>query len=590
MKTIKLTSLTIILISSFFFFSQKVNAQSATILFQDDFSTGFTKWEPVRDNGWPWIIVDGKAEAYINRGSTITEMVPKDQYWDPTWGNMEYQLEFTPLEGTDQNISFSFNSLLSWYEIHFAGGSVSTIGIKNSRLVLKDSSSYRLENGTTYLLKIRMERDRLTILINDQVFLDVPNGTGDTIYGKIGIKASTGSVYPTRVQFDNIVVRSLDAPLGKNLNVNIFKQLDPLWKDQEYDHATAWSQKPIIGRWGCTVTSLAMIMNYHGLTSMPDGSTLNPSSLNAWFQSQPDGYVGDGLLNWIAGTRLTRILHELNGTPKLEYGRTSGDQLTQAIDEINNDKPVILQTVGHFLVGDGLTADESDIRIKDPAYDLDLFSQHNSDLLSTITFKPSLTDLGYLLLTHQPSLQVTLRDENGTFGVTDLQTFSDQISDPLENSGETTPARVLHQLAKPSGTKYLVEIKQASLTPFELEILAYDDQANPTMLNQAGIVGNQPIVFEITYDKNGSSSLTKTLNFTQIRRDLEMLKDNKDIKKSYVFSRLDRVARLGEEANAYGKQRYLTLFQKYFENYKKYFTANGRDYLDQQLVTLNNSL
>src|SRR5689334_9685211 len=84
-------------ITLFAYSPQRARAQE--VLFEDDFSNGLTKWQPTRDNGSMWSIVDGKAYVDVQRYYYVTEMIPKDQYWNNNWHNIEYELDFTPLEG-----------------------------------------------------------------------------------------------------------------------------------------------------------------------------------------------------------------------------------------------------------------------------------------------------------------------------------------------------------------------------------------------------------------------------------------------------------------------------------------------------------
>jgi len=60
-------------------------------------------------------------------------------------------------------------------------------------------------------------------------------------------------------------------------------------------------------------------MNFHEINKMLDGGVANPSSINTWLLSQPDGYIDSGMVNWLAITRLTKVINEQYSTPKFEY-------------------------------------------------------------------------------------------------------------------------------------------------------------------------------------------------------------------------------------------------------------------------------
>jgi hypothetical protein len=563
---------------------QPVSAQ--TINFSDDFSQGLSQWQPTRDDGKRWQVVNGQAEATMQQYFTVTELVPTDAVWNPEWKNLEYQLDFFPQQGVDRNISFGFKDLKNWYELHFNENSVHLVEVKNGIVAIDLSKPFTLKNGQTYQVKIRFQEGGLAVHLNDQELFNEhhANFTGR---GKIGLKVGSGAVAPVKSAFDNIIVRPIDS--GTQLSLPHFKQTDPQWKDQEYDSASAWSSVPTINRWGCALTSMAMIMQYHGLVKLPDGTSLTPAALNTWLKSQPDGYIGAGAINWLAVTRLTRLINEVYGTKKLEYKRVSGESLSTAITEILAHKPVVLEIAGHFLVGHGVTDDQHDLYIKDPAYSHTQFSQHQKLLLSTRTFQPSLTDLSYLLFAHQPGLTLTVTDGQRQ-AIPHLQSFEDVISDPSDQSGEKTPPLIQHQLVQPNTGTYHLTLTQPTLKPFMLEIIAYDQAANPTLLKQTGYVGTIPLTFTISYSKTEPSQLKKSLSFTQFRQDLHMLRSQRHLISSITFANLDRWAALGEQANVVNQKRYVEQIKIYLKSTRSSFTALGYGYTTQQLQTLEHTL
>ena len=129
-----------------------------------------------------------------------------------------------------------------------------------------------------------------------------------------------------------------------------------------------------------------MIFRYHGIDRLPDGRELTPSTLNSWLTDQPDGYIGPGLTNWIALTRLSRQMHPVLGTPVLEYQRLTSANISAASNQISQSLPVIVQIPGHFLVAKGIAAGQDDLIINDPAYDYDYFNQHAVSPISTRIF------------------------------------------------------------------------------------------------------------------------------------------------------------------------------------------------------------
>jgi hypothetical protein len=582
MKTPFFLSLFIIIALVFHITTRQVRAQE--LLFEDDFSHGFEKWKPTRDDGSMWSIVDGKAYVNVQRFFYITEMIPKDQYWDSSWHNISYELDFTPLAGVDRNVSFGFQDVKNWYEIHFISTEYNLVRLENGVVKLNVFSPFIMENGKTYHVKIQLFEGKIQIFIDDVKIADQNDWSFDQNYGRIGIKAGTGSVAPTRAYIDNVVVRSYVPDDGKQLHVELLKQFDPKWKDQEYDTATAWSDRPTIQRWGCALTSMAMVLRYHGLKTLPDGTELNPSTLNTWLKSQADGYLNEGSLNWVAVTRLTRLISEKFNTPKLEFSR-AGSDLNIAKSEINANRPVIVQLPGHFLVADGVPSDQSTVTIKDPAYIYTKLSQHKDPVLSLSKFIPSHTDLSYIVIAHNPGLHAILSDNAGN-SISGFEEFSNQIVDPIDNSGETTPALVLQYFAKPTSGNYTITISQDQVRPYTLQVLTYDVAANPIQKKYQGTVGPLATRFQIEYQKNTQSQIFPLASFTQFRQDLQRMKILKQFAAEAVIGQIDSLAGFGEQSSLSRQLRYIQSIQTLLNQYKSKQTNLSFTFLNESLNNL----
>lgn len=575
-----------------------VFAQTSTapIVFSEDFSGDLSKWYSYR-NGSMWSIVDGKVEAYVPNRSSLTELIPKDEYWNSDWKNYLLEYDMTPLQGVDRNTLFGFQDPSNWYEVHFVEWALNVAKVVTGTVPFSGDAPYHLVNGQTYRVAIKFNEGQITISVNGQQIFDQLDHTFADDYGRIGLKAGTGAVYPTRVQFDNVVVRWLDGPAGGGepvsadikLAVPYFSQLDDQWRTDEYDTARNWSSSPTIGRWGCLTTSMAMIMNYHGLTHLPDGQLLTPASLNNWLKSQVDGYVGEGAFNWIAASRLSRLISERYGTPKLEYLAHQGAELTTAIQEIMAGKPSVLQIEGHFLVATGLQknapeAAVADIYINDPAYDYQKLSQHQQPLLSTRTLQPSHTDLSYLLLTHSPNLQVKVTDAQGLL-IPGWQTINDQLSDQLDGSGEVQPPLVIEQLAKPSDGDYYIQVWQPDFGSFELGILAYDRQANPTSLNQQGVVGEQPLTFKIEYRSDQAATVKEQLSLDQFAADADFLIQSQLVLDKFTQQKLSILRKhLSQAQHHQNYQMFWAVLEGLLKQSPRWLSPAVKEYLNRYLA------
>lgn len=525
-----------------------IRAAEPDIVFEDDFSSGsFEKWLPVRDDGQYWQVVDGVLEVTVPKRNTITEIIPKDDYWSSDWKNIEFSYELTPLKGVDRNTSFGWESIQTWFEVHFLRYFLNLVRVGDSTVSLNVFEDFEMVNGQTYHVTIRIVDTTISLFVDGDLITEknlpsfVNNG------GKIGLKAGTGSIFPTQLRYDNISVKLVDTNEKQSLAVPEFKQTDPQWADDIYDSAQNWSDQPTMSRWGCLTSSMAMVLNYHGIETFPDGTPITPASLNQWLKSQPDGYLGEGYLNWVAMTRLTHQISQAFQTPKLEYIRSAGHDIQTSITEIHDKKPTILEIPGHFLVATGFTADKNDLRINDPGYSFEYLSQHNADLVSTRLLTPSYTDLSYLLTTGNANLTMELQKHDGS-PVENWQQFSEQLTADSETNQETQPATSIGQLAQPLHETYRLLISQKRLEPFSLKIISYDREAQPTIFEMKGWVGPEPLAFTIAFDEQGQATIRQDLSFTLIREQLAWMKNQGVIPKPQFFNQLDRFAEVGEEA------------------------------------------
>lgn len=578
----KIPFLILLSIVCFYLFLSPVKIWAINPVFKDDFSSDFNKWQLERGNMAFWSIQNGKAQAVVSNSGVITELSPKSEFWPLNLKYYEYTLEYTPLQGLDRNITFGFEDINNWYELHFLQGTLA-IRLFDGRVTWIKSINYHLANGTTHKIKLLLEEKRIQLYVNDTKLLDETND--DFVnFGKISLKAGAGAIAPTVVQFDNILVKPITDTTS--LPILELKQTDPQWSDVEYDTANTWSpNNPFIKDWGCALTSMVMILQYHGITLLPNNENITPKTLNAWLQSQEDGYLHGGLINWFAITRLTQLISEKHGTKKLEYTRINGTDYQVSKAEIANNRPVILQLPGHFVVGKGVL--ENDVVISDPAYNYTLLSQHNKSLLSTRTFYPSNTDLSGI---------VVASSEN-----TDIMIYKDQ--QPLQNSNSTnekidspfidisSPTIKVVESSKLKDGNYLIEI--ATNSPFEkyyLDLHIYDTYGNLKSKKIDGVTnGKNKSTYTFKIENNTVSNITTTTTFTTLREDLEKLYTQKDIQKKYLLLGIIQTSELAKNSEKEDQLRYFQFIEEVIDKNDRFFSATGKQYILQEIKSLKDT-
>lgn len=547
------------------------------VVFSEDFSTDFHRWEPLRDTGSQWQIIDGKADVALHQAQTISELVPKDEFWNSNWKNLEYSLDYTPLVGIDRNISFNVQNSENWYEIHFVDTFFNLVRLQNNTQPFDVYYPFVMENGRTYHITIKFDTGLIQVFCNHILIAQEFDSSFTTEYGKIGIKVSTGEVHPTRVQFDNIQVKLL-TETSERLLVPLYKQNNPLWGNFEYDTAQRWSTNPTISRWGCAVTSAAMIFRYHGIHWLPNGEEITPLTLNQWLLSQSDGYLGEGLVNWVALTRLSKLSHMQKGTTKLEYSRADSDIFSKADTSLTQNQPVIFEVPGHFVVGTGMTFNKHDAWINDPFYSYDRLSQHSVSPKSIRFFKPSQTDLSYLLITLDTPIPVFLVDENHEY-ISEVETYTEYIQSS-ENS-DTTKTLTILQLAKPSSRTYNLYLVPTQTKSYQLSILAYDVEGNVTQNHISAVNTETGTHYQIPYQKevilpntwqHFLSVLEQTFAYDYFFRYLS-------------YYQLKRIAMYALEANLPQQLRYTYLVLEFLTTFEP--TIDSKYFLELKTILLN---
>jgi len=481
---------------------------SSAIAFEDDFENGLDKWELARGSMTHWSInTNGVLEASIPDIFVISELVPKDEFWQDNWHDYQIEFDYEVLSDADVNWGWGYQDKFNWCELHHYDGILNYDHLVDGKSVFKALIFREITRNQVHHVVINSDQGEINAWMDDQYMITFKDFYQDVPTGKISLKATTGLAYPTVVRFDNVKVYLIDHQSQEDdeeeneeeevlLSVIEFKQNDASWKDEEYDHALDWgcwgdwranhpSSPPTqvtINHWGCALTSLAMIMNYHQLSTLPSGELLNPKTLNQWLKDEADGYVGEGSINWLAGARLSRLISEEyskpgNQLPTLEYSRVHSDLSSSLIDLLDEDRPAILQIPGHFLVGKGyipaLEDQELDFYINDPAYSYNKFSQHQESLLSLIDYRPSNTDLSYIMAVYPSEIDLIFYDEAGQ-EILSTSLSRDTVINPVydlddcqDDPNSPHPCIYHHSayltqlIAKPNNGKYFVDLNSS---------------------------------------------------------------------------------------------------------------------------------
>jgi hypothetical protein len=536
---------------------------ASNIIFQDNFDQDAngsfpSKWDlyPI-SNTCPdqWKVDNGILKISINNyNSCTTNIIPKKNLWSNSENNYEFSLDVTFVSGTDHNIVYRTDpSVGVGWELHFQSpGGLSFAAPSGTYNVNVPGTYY---NGNTYHITIIENGRDIQIFIDNTLIIDYVFSS-DMPQGGIALRAGVGGNPFSETWFDNIKVTTLDpddtptptptdtptpsltptpTPLSsptptppQNLAVPIFRQTDKSWSSQTYDSANFWSPfAQTIKSWGCALTSYAMVLKYFGINKLPDGSDLNPGTLNIWLKNN-HGYIdgkNSGYLNPLAISSLSKQsvkINKITSFDGLEYSRIISTNTLPLINELNNNRPAILEEPGHYVVATGITINS--FSIIDPYYtnrtDLTYYSNAFTSLNRLI---PSKTDLSYILITANQNVNVQIKDSAGN--ILGNQFLQQPLVSDDNNKTSGDPLRMVYVQKPPSGD-YQISLTSGSNEAVSVNIYSYDVNGNVATEDVPIVLSSgKPNLINLNFNNQNAnnSSVEKIATFDSLISDIRTL-------------------------------------------------------------------
>lgn len=332
-----------------------------------------------------------------------------------------------------------------------------------------------------------------------------------------------------------------------HLNVPLIKQYDFPAGAQVYDSANKWApNNPYITAWGCALTSATMVLKYFGITQLPDNTPLDPGTLNAWLKTQPDGYVGNGLFNWLAIPRLTKLIQFAGNNPNfkfdaVQYQRIQGHDTTTLTSDLQNNQPDILEEPNHFVVATGTDNADNTFTINDPYFSRNTLNDSYNNTFSSIgRYIGSHTDLSYIMLAGDQSINFSLKDNNGN--PVGFQFTQDPLADDTNPTTLNGPPVHIFYAQTPAGNgNYTVTATSSNNQPFSITSFLYDVNGNVKPVTLTGTVGtNNPNTFTLSFNSSSSSSDTiqRVVTFSTLLDDINQLHTSHLLKDGAYFAYL----------------------------------------------------
>lgn len=483
--------------------------------FSDDFSTNLNKWELVNGSMSYWLINNQALYATISQSRKLSTIVPKNEFWQDM---SEYSVDFIfkVFDNTDKNFVVGMRDAANFYDFHFYSNQLIVEDIRNGSSFHSSTMPFTLELNKDYLVHILYSKEKIELLIDGEKVFTTDQFWSPPLYGgKFGLKVSTGSVASSRAYFDQVEVKELDF---KNI---LFKQNDTKWGTEIYDHANDWSADPTMGNWGCALASAAMLLRAYGYRFLPNENELNPLSLNQWLLEQDDGYIADGLVNWLAISRLSKLLSDQknNELPKLEFNYFKGNEEENLInlqDNLLASSGQIATDGKHFFLVSKHLTELDDFVIKDPLYEQELLSEKTEAIESLRIFTPSMTDLSYLLLVLPKDFSFILSDASAN--ILDTVIFVEQIENNAEKIG--TDYQLIYY-PKPSDGEFNLTISSNLFNQTlinQVKVFLYQSDGDFQKIELSDLISDQQdlknleqLTLQIDYSKNAESTFNLSL-------------------------------------------------------------------------------
>jgi hypothetical protein len=530
-------------------------------MFTDNFNDGnFSNWVIANDvpchNAF-WEIKDGMLGMNIVDERCISNIYPNDTLWNNIGNNYIFKVDMKFVKGMDHNLAFRYtftDNHSKFYEIHFQSPNDFILdGTSDGDYLTNIPSNYPV--GDTYHIKIIVNKNNIKVYINDQLKRDFISTYDINPSGKIALRVGTGDVTSSETWFDNVEVTSIDDDNQNILNVPYFSQNDIPWGPSEYDHTSLLGltgNNASMDWWGCAVTSAAMVLRFHNINELIDGTAIDPGSVNSWLKTHNGfsyGITQDGWYSgiiWNAISALSKNIHDAGKSSlSLELDALSNTAPVLDNDLQQNHIPVILhvttktdspKSIGHYIVAKG--KQDQTYAINDPEWNYQLLTNFNNSYDQMIRYIPSNTDLSYMQLDINPSVQILVTDslgrKSGAIYINGLKQSYNEIPNskyflqsPLINPSTGNNQNTLginfneFLLQKPQNGLYTITISSNKTTDYLMNIALFEKDGTSSLNRIYGLISkNNNDFLDIDYNNEIQSHLNRVVSIQSIIQDI----------------------------------------------------------------------
>ena len=334
-----------------------------------------------------------------------------------------------------------------------------------------------------------------------------------------GIINFAGGIPPGQSAYFSLelAIQTLCTPIS---GVPLIKQYSSPWGPLTYDGYPAGDTKDTIKKWGCYLTSCAMIINYQA-SSQGSAFSTDPGTLNSWLEGQPDGYKGQGSVNPYACARYARQ----NGVQLYFQGASNANDFV--VDNyLCTNNPVMLRVQGpngqHWVVATGQTTvgGNSTFLINDPGYNNSDLSAYGFSYGGVRAFSSSAVAPSALVITAHSPIELLVTDPTGlqtgyvaagNVGQIPASSYqTESVGDDEDASGgATTPEVKTLEILAPLDGQYTVQAIGTGAGAFSIDFLGYDTNGTPTIQTLTGTAtAGATTTYNVSYSSAPGSQIS----------------------------------------------------------------------------------
>jgi len=505
-------------------------AHAQEILLQEDFNDGDANdgkpvdWEENIIPPGGWEIIDGEyvgSSLSVSQGGSLERTTAGEQGWT----NYSLEVSIKGLGGVDRHIIFRYDPSRGWgkegywfkyWDANYGFPNHIWLGKGSAGPIVGPRSldSFKSRVGEKHRFKIEVIENHIKISEINQdgsrtLLIDHTDNNEPLLSGRIGfVVQAAGFTHSnfdgwTKTAYDDLVVKKI-AQFPFEIQVPDIKQYSALWGNNVYNRADHWATtEPTIERWGCVLTSAVMVLQYFGHNVWPD-------SLNNWLTEQPDGYIRNGLLNWLAVSRYTREKADKD-SPTLLFRRYEAND-NKLEEKLIDRHPPILELSGHFVVAKG--KQNSDFLINDPASETnsllsDVEAERAGDYSAINSYVPTSTNLSAILLVSDGDTKISLFDPSGNLIEEATSYIQESLVDDRDKTSTSGEDLQILLLQEPQEEVYLVKAEGGD-GPFQLEAYLYNEEGELIDNKIPSLNSETPSIFQLIYDEDPETETIQT--------------------------------------------------------------------------------